>query len=124
MTASNASPLSLADRLRAREQELSHRLDKIRSDRRRSEGPLDPGFDEQVPVRQNDPVLDGLDEVERRELVRTRAALQRLEAGRLGICDGCGEPIGPPRIEADPAADCCIDCANAREQEIARNDHR
>src|SRR5271163_4248107 len=43
---------------------------------------------------------EALDEVE--------AALQRLEAGSYGRCEGCGKPIGTPRLEAMPAARFCI----------------
>ena len=35
-------------------------------------------------------------------------ALQRLEAGNYGHCEGCGKPIGTPRLEAMPAARFCI----------------
>ena len=44
-----------------------------------------------------------LDEVE--------AAIARLEAGTYGLCEDCGKPIGPARLEAMPAARFCIDDA-------------
>jgi len=39
------------------------------------------------------------------------AALARLAAGRYGVCDRCGQPIGADRLAARPAALTCIRCA-------------
>jgi len=46
------------------------------------------------------------------ELVRIDAALKRLEEGEFGFCVECGEEIGEPRLELDPSAATCIQCAN------------
>ena len=43
-------------------------------------------------------------ESERKELVEIERALQRIEAGSYGICEGTGEPIPRPRLEAIPHA--------------------
>ena len=45
---------------------------------------------------------------------RIEAALRRLEAGDYGICKSCDEPIDPKRLEFDPTAVYCIDCASRR----------
>ncbi len=37
-----------------------------------------------------------------------KAALLRLAAGRYGICEVCGKPIGQARLEAMPATRFCI----------------
>ena len=42
------------------------------------------------------------------------AALQRLAAGRYGVCERCGRPIGEARLAARPAAPTCIQCAGSR----------
>lgn len=47
----------------------------------------------------------------RLELTRLRAALKRLNDGEFGDCLECGEPIAPKRLEHDPGATICIDCA-------------
>lgn len=47
----------------------------------------------------------------RRELARVSAALERVEAGEYGDCVACGEEIDPRRLDIDPAAARCIDCA-------------
>jgi RNA polymerase-binding transcription factor DksA len=109
--------IELIERLRARERELAARLERVKRDRRRSRGALDPDFAEQAVERQNDEVLDGLDVVEQRELVATRSALRRIDAGCFGICDECGGDVDPLRLEADPSVECCVRCAEAREAE-------
>lgn len=39
------------------------------------------------------------------------AALARIEDGSYGTCTGCGSEIPAERLDADPAAPTCIDCA-------------
>ena len=38
------------------------------------------------------------------QLAEVRAALERIEKGTYGICEVCGEPIEPGRLEANPSA--------------------
>ena len=38
-------------------------------------------------------------------------ALAKLEEGSYGLCDKCGGPIAPARLEAVPESVLCIDCA-------------
>jgi DnaK suppressor protein len=40
-------------------------------------------------------------------------ALERLERGEYGRCEGCGEPIPKERLEVRPAASTCVRCAAA-----------
>lgn len=46
------------------------------------------------------------------EKARLSAALERMEAGDYGYCDGCGEEIPRRRLELDPAATLCVSCAS------------
>lgn len=62
-------------------------------------------------MRENDEVLERLDDSAVREIAEIRAALERLTAGRYGVCEECGEPIGEQRLAALPYASRCIDCA-------------
>jgi len=39
-----------------------------------------------------------------------REALARIERGRFGICESCGEAISIKRMLANPTAAVCIDC--------------
>ncbi|MDP6706345.1 MAG: TraR/DksA family transcriptional regulator [Alphaproteobacteria bacterium] len=53
-------------------------------------------------------------ETERRrniELRRIEAALGRVADGEYGYCLTCGEEIGAKRLELDPTAPQCVDCA-------------
>jgi RNA polymerase-binding protein DksA len=43
-------------------------------------------------------------------------ALQRIEAGTYGLCESCGRPISPERLEAIPWATRCIDCKRREER--------
>jgi RNA polymerase-binding transcription factor DksA len=47
----------------------------------------------------------------RGRLTAIDTALGRLEAGRYGICERCGQPIGADRLAARPAAPTCVRCA-------------
>jgi DnaK suppressor protein len=49
------------------------------------------------------------------ELQQISAALRRIAGGDYGYCVSCGEAIALARLEHDPAAALCIDCASARE---------
>ena len=52
----------------------------------------------------------------RRELVALEAALTRLDQGDYGLCMACEEEINPKRLEIDPVAVLCINCASRKEQ--------
>ena len=52
---------------------------------------------------------------------RLRAALARLEAGRYGECERCGEPIAPGRLRALPEAALCVACQTAEERSYPRH---
>ena len=43
-----------------------------------------------------------------RHLVEIDAALERVRAGTYGICEVCGRPIAPGRLEARPTARTCV----------------
>jgi DnaK suppressor protein len=50
----------------------------------------------------------------REALNDVEAALLKLDNGTFGDCEGCGQPIGPARLEAKPAARLCMECASKR----------
>jgi DnaK suppressor protein len=55
-------------------------------------------------------------EKRRKEKLREiAAALKRIDEADYGTCENCGEPINPRRLEADPTARLCIECASASE---------
>ena len=54
----------------------------------------------------------------RRELMlrKISATLERIDNGDYGMCRSCEEPIDPKRLEFDPTAILCIECATKAEQ--------
>jgi DnaK suppressor protein len=52
----------------------------------------------------------------RQELEAIEEALLRLENGNYGLCESCGQPIQPKRLEIMPEAPLCRDCASQREK--------
>ena len=38
-------------------------------------------------------------------------ALAKFDSDSYGVCEGCGQPIAPARLEARPEARLCINCA-------------
>jgi len=43
-------------------------------------------------------------------LAEIEHALQKFEEGTYGLCDSCGQPIAPERLEALPQASLCVKC--------------
>ena len=60
----------------------------------------------------------GLVDSERKILVEVSDALDRIEEGTYGICEGRGEPIPKQRLKAIPWARYCVDCATLLEKGI------
>ena len=56
-------------------------------------------------------------------LTEVKHALEKYEAGTYGMCDLCGKPIEPARLEALPHANLCLECKahqakNARSKSV------
>ena len=88
------------------------------------------------PVLHNSSLSDAVDEIrvsEDREIsLATRSllveranrlaeALERLRKGTYGVCEECGEPIAPARLEALPEVTTCVRCQDRIEREIRRS---
>lgn len=58
-------------------------------------------YEKELSIERN--TLDLLNKVEH--------ALTRLDAGKFGICEECGQPIPIARLEVLPYATLCVDCA-------------
>lgn len=56
---------------------------------------------------------------ERMLLKKIEEAIERIDNGTFGICDGadCGREIGLKRLEARPVTTYCIDCKTRQEEE-------
>jgi DnaK suppressor protein len=46
----------------------------------------------------------------RQEMAAVEHALDKIEKGTYGLCDNCGQPISPERLEALPQASLCVKC--------------
>jgi len=44
------------------------------------------------------------------QIVGVERALHKFEEGTYGLCDSCGQPMDPARLEAIPEANLCINC--------------
>lgn len=64
-------------------------------------------------------LLDRLDGRVKAEIEAIDRALVKLEAGRYGQCEHCGQDIPQSRLEALPAATACMACAQAGESQAA-----
>ena len=101
----------IVSRLHDRRAALLQRVDVLEMAVRHHEEALDDDFAEQAVQRQNDEVLNALDENSIVELRRINEALRRLEEGHFGFCVACGSEIPVARLEIIPFAERCVECA-------------
>lgn len=94
--------------LAATKAELEQRLRRINENHRR---PLDSDSKERATELENQEVVDALGNEARVELKQITSALAKIQSGKFGFCEECGEPIGRERLFAHPYAGKCIDCA-------------
>lgn len=89
-------------------EQLQHRLGKIDHNLRRTP---DRDSQEQAQERENDEVLERLDQSGRDELNLLRTALERMDTGSYGVCIQCGKSIPVQRLEVLPYTLTCMKCA-------------
>lgn len=89
--------------------ELSQRLERLSADRSKSHS---SDSTEQAVERENDEVIDQLENDTRTELLHVQQAIQRVETGSYGVCAECGKAISPARLQAIPYSTLCINCAD------------
>ena len=94
---------------------LEHRLQALGAHNRKItehlREPGNPDWEEQATQRENDEVLEALDDTERQEIRNLQSAISRIDAGKFGTCEECEQTIAPRRMEAIPWATHCIECA-------------
>lgn len=61
-----------------------------------------------------------MQESDRTKIAAVQAALKRLADGEFGECVGCGGDIDLRRLQANPTATHCIDCAVEQEIQAGR----
>lgn len=64
---------------------------------------------------ENQEVDSSVAESELRLVEKIEHALDRIDKGTYGTCEGCGEEIPAPRLEAKPSVSLCISCQEKHE---------
>lgn len=88
--------------------ELQHRISSIHKD---FAGGRDADWSEQAGERENDEVLNALESEAKIEIQHLSNAITRMDNGNYGICQTCGDEISSQRLQVQPAAEKCIQCA-------------
>jgi RNA polymerase-binding protein DksA len=108
MEATMTEPLALRATLQNKLTQLQQRLSKVEQHLRQTP---EPDSEERATSRENDDVLERLDESDREEIRQLQEAIARIDAGPYGLCTLCGKSITPARLAALPYAGTCITCA-------------
>jgi RNA polymerase-binding protein DksA len=61
-------------------------------------------------------MAETLEENSTQVIVAIDAALGRLDDGTYGLCERCGSPIAPERLDVRPWATLCIECKRKEER--------
>ncbi len=77
---------------------------------------VDPDADEGDPdLVEREKVIALVQGLERK-LESIDSALRQAQVGMYGICERCGKPINPDRLEILPEATLCVECKSLIEQ--------
>ena len=118
------TPPGLAERLREQYAELQARLARLEGEALEFDEDSRPKYSNH-PADEAAALLDrtGRDAVARvlvDDMQQVERALERLAAGSYGLCNDCGQPIPPKRLEARPTATLCVSCQSQRELRASR----
>lgn len=90
------------------QEQLQQRLSAVQRDLRQDH---DADSVEQAQQRENDEVLQQLEQQLQHELLQLHLALDRQQRGEYGICVKCGETIASARLQILPFTAHCQHCA-------------
>ncbi len=110
-TATTRSAEASLKKLLSLRQELTQRIEAIENDVHHKDLPVEKDFAEQVTQRENDDVLNALDDEAKQTLIQVTNAIKRIQDGQYGRCEICGEDISEARLNALPYATTCVNCA-------------
>ena len=104
----------LRSRLEDERKHLIEELEQLRAsaqpiDERREGSPFGKREEEATESFELEKRL-ALEKRTRDQLAGVEHALHKFEEGTYGLCDACGEPIDPARLEALPQASLCLKC--------------
>ena len=104
----------LRSRLESERKRLSEELEQLKTgvrpaDERREGSPFGKREEEATESFELEKRLT-LEKRIRDQLAEVEHALHKFEEGTYGLCDNCGQPIDPARLEALPQANLCLNC--------------
>jgi len=104
----------LRSRLESEQKRLIGELEQLKAsarptDERREGSPFGKREEEATETLELETRL-ALEKRVRDQLVEIEHALSKFENGTYGLCDICGQPIDPARLEALPQANLCLSC--------------
>ncbi|MGD8934096.1 MAG: TraR/DksA family transcriptional regulator [Gammaproteobacteria bacterium] len=91
--------------------QYNKKIGAIDADVHHKNEPVEKDFAEQATQRENDDVLNALNEDAKIIVGQINSALHRIESGDYGICTECGAEISEGRLDIVPYAALCIKCA-------------
>jgi len=104
----------LRSRLEAEKKRLTDELEQLQAsgspkDERREGSPFGKREEEATEALELEKRLV-LEKRIREQLAGVEHALHKFKEGTYGLCDSCGQPIDPARLEALPEASLCMKC--------------
>jgi DnaK suppressor protein len=101
---------------------LKRRMQEILSEAGKTVETMDddenfPDPTDRASLEENRNFLLRIRDRERKLLLKIQEALRRLEQGKYGVCEVCGEKITLARLRARPVTTLCIDCKSNQESE-------
>jgi DnaK suppressor protein len=73
---------------------------------------LPADFEEQAADLEGQDSFKGIEKAALQEITQIKHAIDRIKTGQYGICSQCGEPIAQLRLQAQPTATRCMNCAS------------
>ena len=104
----------LRSRLESEQKRLTGELEQLKAsarpaNERREGSPFGKREEEATETLELETRL-ALEKRVRDQLAEIEHALAKFEDGTYGLCDLCGQPIDPARLEALPQANLCLNC--------------
>lgn len=103
----------MRETLSAEREELRRRELGANADLARQADLSTADYADEARERQREGILTAISRSADSRLIQVEAALRRIDEGTYGVCVVCGGEIEEGRLAALPAADRCIDCAEA-----------
>ena len=118
----NATFNLLRARLESERKRLIEEMEQIKStmrpaDERREGSPFGKREEEATESYELERRLT-LEKSIREQLAAVEHAIQKFDDGTYGLCDSCGKPIPPERLEALPQATLCLDCKERQAKDV------